>query len=69
MAAADPSPSSTARSRAVAHASVALPTSQGWPATNSTSAVVPAGSDVPDDGAAVRVAFDAADLHVMEDQS
>ena len=32
-------------------------------------AVVPAGAPLPDDGAAVALAFDRADLHVMEDQS
>jgi putative spermidine/putrescine transport system ATP-binding protein len=32
-------------------------------------AVVPAGVALPQDGAAVRLAFDNADLHIMEDQS
>ncbi len=32
-------------------------------------AVVPAGAALPDDGAPVRLAFDRADLHLMEDQS
>ena len=32
-------------------------------------AVLPAGIALPEDGASVRLAFDRADLHVMEDQS
>ena len=32
-------------------------------------AVLPAGASLPGDGAAIRLAFDKADLHVMEDQS
>ncbi|MCO5155671.1 MAG: ABC transporter ATP-binding protein [Aquamicrobium sp.] len=32
-------------------------------------AVIPAGTPLPEDGAAVTLAFDRADLHIMEDQS